>query len=375
MDRDEDDRVHTEELTRVALLDQPPPPPGSKRIRRAPTIPDGYIPSQAMPASIAAQFMMNVTDELDTCTPEPVNQPRFRQPSTTEPDQFGLSRVYPDDPETPPEGPSSDQGKADDNLTSADKPYAPFKNATAFLMANWQNTGQNNKSNSELYRLFKEVLLADEFRLEDIEDLFMIRENGLLDSYSDMENLTDSWQTETVKIRVPVEGQKFRSEDAAPELEVKGLYYRPLVETIQQELSRDNAQFLQHIPYKEFWQPSDSAPPERVYGELYSSNSWLEAHEELYNLPSTPDDGIQNVLLPLMLWSDSTHLTNFGTASLWPIYMFFGGHSKYIRAKPSSRTGQHLAYIPSVRSYPYILHHYLRSMNSYPRTFKMTMSD
>lgn len=119
MDRDEDDRVHTEELTRVALLDQPPPPPGSKRIRRAPTIPDGYIPSQAMPASIAAQFMMNVTDELDTCTPEPVNQPRFRQPSTTEPDQFGLSRVYPDDPETPPEGPSSDQGKADDNLTSA----------------------------------------------------------------------------------------------------------------------------------------------------------------------------------------------------------------------------------------------------------------
>lgn len=237
MDRDEDDRVHAEELTRVALLDQPPPPPGSKRIRRAPTIPDGYIPSQAMPASIAAQFMMNVTGELDTCTPEPVNQPRFRQPSTTEPDQFGLSRVYPDDPETTPEGPSSDQGKADDNLTSADKLYAPFKNATAFLMANWQNTGQNNKSNSELYRLFKEVLLADEFRLEDIEDLCMIRENGLLDSYSDTENLTDSWQTETVKIRVPVEGQKFRSEDAAPELEVKGLYYRPLVETIQQELS------------------------------------------------------------------------------------------------------------------------------------------
>lgn len=49
-----------------------------------------------------------------------------------------------------------------------------------------------------------------------------------------------------------------------------------------------------------------------------------------------------------MLWSDATHLTNFGSASLWPLYMFFGGHSKYIRGKPTSGTGHHLAYIPTL---------------------------
>ena len=50
-----------------------------------------------------------------------------------------------------------------------------------------------------------------------------------------------------------------------------------------------------------------------------------------------------------MFWSDATHLANFGTAKLWPIYLFFGNLSKYIRLRPSSGACNHLAYIPSVR--------------------------
>ncbi len=49
-----------------------------------------------------------------------------------------------------------------------------------------------------------------------------------------------------------------------------------------------------------------------------------------------------------MIWSDSTHLTNFGTAKLWPIYSFFSGISKYIRSQPNSGACQHIAYIPSL---------------------------
>ena len=58
--------------------------------------------------------------------------------------------------------------------------------------------------------------------------------------------------------------------------------------------------------------------------------------------PRTP------VILALMIWSDSTHLASFGTASLWPIYLYFGNLSKYTRAKPSSFAAHHLAYIPKV---------------------------
>jgi hypothetical protein len=48
-----------------------------------------------------------------------------------------------------------------------------------------------------------------------------------------------------------------------------------------------------------------------------------------------------------MFWSDATHLANFGTAKLWPIYMFLGNLSKYIRAEPTSNACHHVAYIPS----------------------------
>ncbi|KAF8583687.1 hypothetical protein K439DRAFT_1647169 [Ramaria rubella] len=42
---------------------------------------------------------------------------------------------------------------------------------------------------------------------------------------------------------------------------------------------------------------------------MYSSSVFHDAHQE-------------KVVAALMVWSDSTHLTQFGTAHLWPIYFF-----------------------------------------------------
>ena len=42
--------------------------------------------------------------------------------------------------------------------------------------------------------------------------------------------------------------------------------------------------------------------------------------------------------------------SNFGTASLWPVYLFFGNMSKYDSSKPSEFPACHLAYLPSVRT-------------------------
>ncbi|KNZ74465.1 hypothetical protein J132_06844, partial [Termitomyces sp. J132] len=74
-----------------------------------------------------------------------------------------------------------------------------------------------------------------------------------------------------------------------------------------------------------------------VYGEVYTSDEFLELEKMI-----TPVE-----VLPLMFYSDSTHLTNFGTASLWPLYMWFGNISKYIHSKVSSFSAHHLAYLPS----------------------------
>ena len=58
---------------------------------------------------------------------------------------------------------------------------------------------------------------------------------------------------------------------------------------------------------------------------------------------------VEIALVPILLWSDSTQLTNFGNASMWPIYAFFGFVSKYVRARPNSLSAHHLAYVPKVR--------------------------
>ncbi|KAE9385432.1 hypothetical protein BT96DRAFT_949848 [Gymnopus androsaceus JB14] len=58
--------------------------------------------------------------------------------------------------------------------------------------------------------------------------------------------------------------------------------------------------------------------------------------------------GPEHVIAWIQLWSDSTHLAEFGTASLWPIYLYFGNLSKYTQGKSKSHAAHHLAYIPSL---------------------------
>ncbi|KIK26402.1 hypothetical protein PISMIDRAFT_274760 [Pisolithus microcarpus 441] len=72
----------------------------------------------------------------------------------------------------------------------------------------------------------------------------------------------------------------------------------------------------------------------------------LEEHERIKGQPR--DCNLETVVAGLMIWSDSTHLASFGNAALWPIYLFLGNQSKYIRAKPNAFAAHHLAYIPKL---------------------------
>ena len=76
----------------------------------------------------------------------------------------------------------------------------------------------------------------------------------------------------------------------------------------------------------------------------------LEEHEAVQALDRNPDDApdVEYAVAPILVYSDSTHLTSFGTASLWPIYVFIGNLTKYLRCKPTMYAAHHLAYMPSV---------------------------
>ncbi|KAI0248508.1 hypothetical protein BJV78DRAFT_1276556 [Lactifluus subvellereus] len=56
---------------------------------------------------------------------------------------------------------------------------------------------------------------------------------------------------------------------------------------------------------------------------------------EVEALPHEDGDNLERVVIPLMLASDSAHLTSFGSASVWLIYVGFGNQMKYDHAKPS----------------------------------------
>ncbi|KDQ32506.1 hypothetical protein PLEOSDRAFT_1012017, partial [Pleurotus ostreatus PC15] len=132
---------------------------------------------------------------------------------------------------------------------------------------------------------------------------------------------------------------------------IPGLYYQDLVSVIKTAFRDPIAQKYHLSPFKLFHQKPGLDKSERVYGELYTSDEFINEHDRVQRAPVPPDDPNckrEKVVAALMYWSDSTHLANFGTAKLWPIYMFLGNLSKYIRAQPTSGACHHVAYLPSL---------------------------
>ena len=104
-------------------------------------------------------------------------------------------------------------------------------------------------------------------------------------------------------------------------------------------------------PFRLTYLPPKAPPntlPETVYGELYTSQAWLDADSELQNSPQVEGCELPRAIAAFMFYSDSTSLAQFGTAKAWPIYVFFGNQSKYDRARPSTSAGYHVSYLPTV---------------------------
>jgi hypothetical protein len=199
--------------------------------------------------------------------------------------------------------------------------------------------------------LVHEVILAEDFNLEDLRNFSIAQEMARLDTHGTTDSpfsVRDGWKEGSVKIRVPNSKSRYASESAAPEFQVSGIYYRPFLEVIKAAFHRPDVQGYHWVPFK--WHHQSPEGEERVYSDIYNSDAMLEEDAKIQALPRNPEDGpdTEVVMGAILLWSDSTHLTSFGSASLWPIYLFFGNVSKYTRGKPSALAAHHLAYVPSV---------------------------
>jgi hypothetical protein len=291
----------------------------------------------------------------------------------TEPDEFGLFRsyiscpTYEPDEEIPLESVCDSKAFAvakvnSDNWWSVfgSRPspaesvnqnlFAPFLSATVFRLMTWFYDGSNMKSVAELDKLVNDVILADDFDKAHLKGFNGARELKRLDEHREHTEFLpkDGWKETPVKIRLPAERVRHASEGDAPEFEVNGVFYRPLIGVIISAFQEAAAENFHITPFRLFWRRSEDEPAERVISELYNSDAMISEHQKIQAQPREPGCTLETVVAAIMLWSDSTHLANFGTASLWPIYAYFGNQSKYTRGKPTSFAAHHIAYIPSV---------------------------
>lgn len=281
----------------------------------------------------------------------------------------------------PPEVPITDiSGEAKQDTSH---PWLPFLSITVARLMCWFYGGSNQKSVGELDTLVHDVILRDDFQKDDLLTFSTSRETDRLDIGFDAEPTNQSniltsaplppptntpadstatgWKTESVKIRLPADKVKC-PEDQAPEFEVKGVIHRPLLDVLKESFQGPTFEKFHLTPFEYCLDPDPDPgitaagtpgrepfgdlPPnhQHVYGEIYTSPAMMKAH-----LALPPDPTLETVVAAYMFWSDSTHLANFGNASLWPLYTMWGNESKYTRAQPTSNACNHQAYIPSVR--------------------------
>ncbi|THU86733.1 hypothetical protein K435DRAFT_804863 [Dendrothele bispora CBS 962.96] len=241
--------------------------------------------------------------------------------------------------------------------------YNPFQNFSTFGLVNW---GYNFSTTSAaaLDSLVHDVIRHEEFSVDDLSDFRAKKEYKRLDQFK-TRNITDSsstddnpfpasssnnWAKDKIHVSMPCSGRSWESEDEAPKLSLD-VWHRSLIEIIRSSCKSPIFDQFHLKAFKQFWKPDPEKPSMCVYGEAYASDRAHELEQQVYKSlpePLTGEEDVENVVIWIMAWSDSTHLAQFGTASLWPIYVYIGNLSKYIRCNRSAFAANHLAYIPSL---------------------------
>ena len=335
------------------ILPQPPPPPLAVQSSPPPTM--TAQPRVSLPVGDAPQCSSTglLTHAL-----------RF---FNTFANSFGLSRRYyghrlpthdPEDAITlqhlsvispAEEGPvsaGSSTGSRDHGI------FYPYPNRSSFLLGNWYWNGGIQKSKGSFKELIK-IVGSPEFRPDDVNgtrwDLIDTQLRAGAEETGQEPFEGAGWTKTAVSIKVPF--HKWTPEPGVYDYHMGDMYHRKLMSVIREKLANPrHNEFFHYQPYNLLWQRRGSPTPINVHGELYTSEAFLQAHQDLQQSPPEPGCELERVIVALMFWSDATQLTSFGNTKLWPCYMFFGNESKYRRCKPSCCLCSHVAYFNHVRS-------------------------
>lgn len=261
-----------------------------------------------------------------------------------------LGSTNPDSP-----SPTKEHDNSTTPQTEEEPSYYPFQNASMFYLISWFYNACRTKSFQDLNVLVNEVF--PKLKLSDFPSNFsaareLERMDKALAAAAELPfNASDGWIEGSVSIPLACDGVPHPSEGDAPTFTVDGIFYRRPLEVIKNAFSEPAAEKFHMFPYKEYWKPSkDSDRVERIISEVYTADLFNDEYETIAGKKRTgPNSDLEPVVAGVIFYSDSTHLTSFGNASLWPIYMYIGNQSKYVRGKPSEYAAHHVAYIPKVK--------------------------
>jgi hypothetical protein len=274
---------------------------------------------------------------------------------------FGLFRQYRgvDFPSHDPEEYVTSDELSDIRCITSSLPdetaYSPYPNQSSFALGEWYWCHGVQKS-KESFKDLVRIITDPKFQTSDIQDTSWDHIDRQLggDPEKEAEWIDEpdaGWDRTSVTILVPF--PRSAANPGTREYTVPNFYHRSIVSILRERLTSSSDFPHFHLaPYKLFWQPGNMPEPVQVHGELYNSQAFLEAYDELQNSPMEPGCVIERVVVGLMFASDETHLTAFNNEKLWPLYMFFGNDSKYRRCKPSLSLCNHVAYFQKVRNSP-----------------------
>jgi hypothetical protein len=233
--------------------------------------------------------------------------------------------------------------------TRVNPSFGPFPGQSSFLLGDWYWNHGVRKSQEDFRELVR-IVGAEDFCPAEVRTTNWQKINHQLALNDwDKEEWVDEdagWRSSSVTIAVPFHRL---TDNPGTRDYVANFHRRSLISVIQDKINNqsDHPHF-HYEPYELNWQPADDRKEVRVHGEMYTSKAFVDAHDDLQNSPGEPGCDLPRVVVALMFWSDATHLTNFGNAKLWPLYMFFGNESKYRRCKPSCNLCEHVAYFEMV---------------------------
>ncbi|KAG6913175.1 hypothetical protein DXG01_009051 [Tephrocybe rancida] len=280
---------------------------------------------------------------------------------------FGLSRTY-CSPQPPVHDPDCSSTLSDmidhppsvseppaSEMPTEQSPYHPYPNKNSFSLGNWYWNHGIQKSQEDFQKLLN-IVGNPGFTPGDVQSTPWNAINKVLGRNDfdeegnrwEWEDEDAGWRRTRVTLDVPFHS-RMQNPGTKPHV-IGDLYHRSIVSVLKEKLANSvDDSYLHYEPYELSWSPTGSQDDGvRVHGELFNSPAFIEEHQKLQASPPEPGCLLPRCILALMIWSDATHLTSFGTSKLWPAYLYVGNESKYRRCKPSLHLANHIAYFQTL---------------------------